>query len=424
MENVIKKLESLKTMRCIKSAISLSHITLSTLSQDNTSEATKIKARIQEFVGDIYMEQSEHTIALGYFRQSLVTATTIISTKKVNDTNPQYKLKYKISLCLISLKDAFGAMKELESIPIPRRDIATWMELGKLYSITSMKRQAISAYKSVLTIANYVLEAVEALIELGVPVNEVHALCQVSGVSLSQNTAPVNTTTNVSQKGNGNVSDSVGTTATAAAALTGTFLSPEWYKSLITLMSHRHSGDYSKCLETFQNMKTVRVPPLVNTSSRPPNGTTDGNIAGGQNLGINSTKHVSFMANQKDNISDKLNQINAPTGVSDLILSNNIHTNLYVLSEMAYVAFMSDKIDDAYVLFKTIRRINPLYTHQMDYFGELLFYKHDETELNKLAMDMLSLNNQSPVGWLILSMWSELKRETDKALAFVDKVNI
>ena len=91
---------------------------------------------------------------------------------------------------------------------------------------------------------------------------------------------------------------------------------------------------------------------------------------------------------------------------------------------MAYVAFVSDKIDDAYVLYKTIRRINPLYTYQMDYFGELLFHKRDETELNKLALDMLSLNNQSPTGWLILSLWSELKRETDKALAFVDKVSL
>ena len=419
----MKKLESLKAMRCTKSVLSLGHITLSTLSQDSSSEATRIKAQIQEFIGDVHFEQSETTIALGYFRQALVTATSIIASRKVQETHPQYKLKYKIGLCLVSLKDTFGALKELESIPIPRRDIAVLMELGKLYSICSMKRQAISAYKSVLASANYVIEAVEALIELGVPVSEVQALCQSqSGSSLSQNTAPVNAATgmNASQKGNLS-SDPTGAafTVNSVTNLSGDFFSPDWYKSLITLMSHRHSGDYSKCLEVFQGMKTLRVPPLIQTSSRPSALTTDGMQYNANSAKMNT--HIGAIL--KDSVSEK--STNAATIVPEpVVFCNNVHTNLYVLSEMAYVAFVSDKIDDAYVLYKTIRRINPLYTYQMDYFGELLFYKRDETELNKLALDMLSLNNQSPVGWLILSLWSELKRETDKALAFVDKVNL
>lgn len=391
-------------MRCTRSALSLGHITLSALSQDNSADASRVKAQIQEFLGDVHFEQSEFTIALGYFRQALVTASSVVTSRKVNEnTNPQYKLKYKIGLCLVSLKDTFGALKELESIPIPRRDISTLMELGKLYTVCSMKRQAISAYKSVLTTANYVLEAVEALIELGVPMEEVNALCNSSGSNLNQNTAPANPANpmNASQKtASLDINANNNPCTTTLTTLTGNIFSPEWYKSLIALMSHRHVGDYSKCLEVFQGMKTLRVSPIVLPSSHLPSGTS----------------------HKDGNISEKVNNGATAFVPSDLTLCNNVHGNLFLLSEMAYISFVSDRLDDAYVLFKTIRRINPLYMYQMDYYGELLFHKNEETELNKLALDMLSLNNQSPVGWLVLALWSELKKETDKALAFVDKV--
>jgi tetratricopeptide (TPR) repeat protein len=97
--------------------------------------------------------------------------------------------------------------------------------------------------------------------------------------------------------------------------------------------------------------------------------------------------------------------------------------NLYLLILLGKNSMNAEKYDIAISYFKQARRIDPLAIDFMDQYGLLLVKTADETELNKLAHELLGLSSEKPIGWLLVAMYCDFKRDAEKALQFVEKVN-
>ena len=69
-------------------------------------------------------------------------------------------------------------------------------------------------------------------------------------------------------------------------------------------------------------------------------------------------------------------------------------------------------------------RLNPRYIGSMDLFGEVLYRRRADTELSKLSSEVLALDSGSPVGWILMALLCELRKESEKALGFIEKVCI
>ena len=104
------------------------------------------------------------------------------------------------------------------------------------------------------------------------------------------------------------------------------------------------------------------------------------------------------------------------------ILIKQYPKNMYLLLQMAKNSLNAEKFDDSLNFFKQIRRIDPLYIDYLDQYGLLLAQISDETELNKLAHEILGLSNDKPIGWLLVAMYCDFKGDPEKAMQFVEKV--
>jgi lipopolysaccharide biosynthesis regulator YciM len=83
------------------------------------------------------------------------------------------RLVFKLAQCLIELRDVGAALRALESIPAQTRNVRVNFLLGRLYAETGSKRQATVCYKSVLSVFPSSVEAVQALVDLGVDYFEI-----------------------------------------------------------------------------------------------------------------------------------------------------------------------------------------------------------------------------------------------------------
>lgn len=98
--------------------------------------------------------------------RSLSASPTHVSA--LND----YEVKYKIGLCHLAVHDARSALSEMEGIPSKARTLRINLTLARVYRITGYERAAITCYKECLRQCPYVMEAIIALAELGVPQKE------------------------------------------------------------------------------------------------------------------------------------------------------------------------------------------------------------------------------------------------------------
>eukprot|EP01038_Epipyxis_sp_PR26KG_P011855 gene11855-15861_t len=95
--------------------------------------------------------------------------------------------------------------------------------------------------------------------------------------------------------------------------------------------------------------------------------------------------------------------------------------NGYILTQTASLLSDSQKLDQAMPFYRQIRRANNTIVKGMDIFGLILLQKEDDSELNRLTNEVLDSNMHHQNGWMLAAMYCEVKGETDKALAFMEK---
>jgi tetratricopeptide (TPR) repeat protein len=95
---------------------------------------------------------------------------------------------------------------------------------------------------------------------------------------------------------------------------------------------------------------------------------------------------------------------------------------IFLLRVLAEVAAAANKPQEAMDLYRQIRRLDEHCLDSMDDFGMLLYEGHHEAELNKLANELLAVDDKRDTGWLVAAMYCALKEETDKAKLLTDRV--
>ena len=103
-------------------------------------------------------------------------------------------------------------------------------------------------------------------------------------------------------------------------------------------------------------------------------------------------------------------------------LSTIYPKNTYILTQQAQACLEADQLDQAMVLYRQVRREDPLIVRRMETFGKLLFMREDANELSKLTDDVLEAQARLPVGWVLAAMYSATKGDAETAVSFLDKV--
>ena len=94
---------------------------------------------------------------------------------------PEGDLKFRLHQCCVALGQPNQAVNVLQAIPAKQRAPRVSMALGKLYQQIGMERPAVAAYREVVREAPLALEAVRALLQLGVRAREVMELVAEGG---------------------------------------------------------------------------------------------------------------------------------------------------------------------------------------------------------------------------------------------------
>jgi tetratricopeptide (TPR) repeat protein len=98
--------------------------------------------------------------------------------------------------------------------------------------------------------------------------------------------------------------------------------------------------------------------------------------------------------------------------------------NSYVLLQMASLLIESDEIESAVAVYKQLRKADPYAVDGLDLIAKCLFISGDDTELSKLATDMLETNPRRAAGWLVAALCCAARGDHDKANAFIEKVRM
>lgn len=112
------------------------------------------------------------------------SAASAVHDSKINEN----EVKFKIGLCHLAVNDTRAALSEMEGIPSKARSLRMNLTLAKLYRITGYDRVATASYRECLRQCPYVLEAIVALAELGVPSKDIHALFPQGQSKISRST--------------------------------------------------------------------------------------------------------------------------------------------------------------------------------------------------------------------------------------------
>lgn len=110
-------------------------------------------------------------------RNSISTSSRSCSPNSMNISSiNENEVKYKITLCHCALNENRAALVEMEGIPSKVRTLRMNLTMGRLYRISRHYRAAVLCYKECLRNCPYVLEAIIALAELGVPSKDILTL--------------------------------------------------------------------------------------------------------------------------------------------------------------------------------------------------------------------------------------------------------
>ncbi|MQL79986.1 hypothetical protein Taro_012435 [Colocasia esculenta] len=161
----------------------------------NVESSPCSKAETLVFQGDALYGEKEFRRALNMYKQALQLCkiipkqTTSAARSSFSASNRssspnslgnsainENEVKFKISLCHCALNENRAALAEMDGIPSKARTLRMNLTLGKLFRISRHNRAAIGCYKDCLRHCPYVLEAITALAEMGVPAKDILAL--------------------------------------------------------------------------------------------------------------------------------------------------------------------------------------------------------------------------------------------------------
>eukprot|EP00794_Sanderia_malayensis_P014308 gene14308-15797_t len=141
------------------------------------------KYQMLVFRGDAMYFEEEYKRAQTYYSQALIQRKLLAKIKpkasSLQGIDTEVELRFKIYQCHMKLRDFRDAITLLEGISQKQRTPKVNMELAKLYQKQGMER-----------ICPFALEAVSNVLYLGIPVQEVIALLNLSLASTSLGSLP------------------------------------------------------------------------------------------------------------------------------------------------------------------------------------------------------------------------------------------
>ncbi|KAK9877047.1 hypothetical protein WA026_016076 [Henosepilachna vigintioctopunctata] len=182
MNNIIKQIQILFDKELYSNVVKICDLALTAADQKPDSLTPLNKIQITNYYADSLYATEQYQHAEIYYRQCIQLRKHIIKNKngksadKCNDLPSEADLKYRIHLCLISLKKNSAALEVLQSISGKQKDAKINMALGNLLKESGMERMAAVAYKEVLEECPFALEAVESLLKLGMKGADVNSL--------------------------------------------------------------------------------------------------------------------------------------------------------------------------------------------------------------------------------------------------------
>lgn len=141
---------------------------------------SKDKYMIYYLFGNAAFNLKEFKLAENLFNKALQINKSNLrpkpKTQSSLDCETDIQIKYNLHLCLIYDKKHQEAFVILESIPPKQRTPKILISLAKLYQILMNNKEAIATYKEVLRVSKFSIVAYEALLNLGVKIEELPKL--------------------------------------------------------------------------------------------------------------------------------------------------------------------------------------------------------------------------------------------------------
>mmetsp|Transcript_17529 Transcript_17529/g.25941 ORF Transcript_17529/g.25941 Transcript_17529/m.25941 type:complete len:545 (-) Transcript_17529:74-1708(-) len=95
--------------------------------------------------------------------------------------------------------------------------------------------------------------------------------------------------------------------------------------------------------------------------------------------------------------------------------------NIFILLQIATLQLQMSNETAAENTFQRIRHIDETCMEKMDEYASLLQKRGAIDELNRLASELLELDDKRPEPWIVLALYHYARRDNEKAIAFVDK---
>ncbi|KAL3268925.1 hypothetical protein HHI36_008012 [Cryptolaemus montrouzieri] len=182
MNTIIKQIQTLFDKELYSNVVRICDLTLTVADQKPESLTLANKFQITNFYADSLYATEQYQHAEQYYRQCIQLRKNIVKNKngkssdKYNDMPSEVDLKYRMHLCLLSLKKSSAALEVLQSINAKQKDAKINMALGNLLRDSGMERLAAAAYKEVLEECPFAFEAIENLLKLGMKGTDVNSL--------------------------------------------------------------------------------------------------------------------------------------------------------------------------------------------------------------------------------------------------------
>jgi hypothetical protein len=89
--------------------------------------------------------------------------------------------------------------------------------------------------------------------------------------------------------------------------------------------------------------------------------------------------------------------------------------NITSILQLALIHLDADRLDDSYYYFSQARVCDPFSLEHMDHFALLLKLRGTPHELNRLAHDLLSIDQNSSEAWVAMAMHCHVQGDHPKA---------
>jgi len=140
--------------------------------------------QMQLLLADSYLELREWKLAESLYRMILQQRKQANKARQMTELSSvgncelvsEVDIKYKLHQCCVAVGQSNQAISVLQSIPSANRTVKVNMSLGRLYHLAGMEKPAIAAYREVLRECPLAVEALRALLQLGVKPRELQEL--------------------------------------------------------------------------------------------------------------------------------------------------------------------------------------------------------------------------------------------------------